>query len=535
VTAPLERVRSIGILAHVDGGKTTLTEMILHAAGETTRAGDVDDGDTVTDWMDQERERGITIVSATVTFGWERQAVDDDRFPVFFFFFFFFFLCPSALGTHFYLSHTHKQTHANTHTRTRVYTYHFILFSSSAKQYTMQLIDTPGHVDFSVEVERSLRALDGAVLVMDAEAGCQAQTEAVWRRARRHRVPIVVVVNKMDKREASVARSEADLESRLGTVPLVVQAPLFAVAAGGGDSGDSGAVIDPALGHPAPGSLRTGVSEDANRFAGCVDLVAMECEVWSGIVRDDPGGATTTSFPASEATLGAELYAEILAARERLVERVADVDDTAAETVLGSDAAIALSIGAEELRAAVRRATLACAASPVMCISALRCVGIEPVLDGIVDYLPSPADVGDTEATFAPVVAATSVPSTSLSSSLSSSSLSSSTTTSPATLGGAFALGGGKGDFNDAAGAATDTDAAAAEDRETIQISPDRDGPLAALVFKVQHRPSMGLIAFLRVYSGTLRARDNIVCSRTGVAERVGRVVVMRANDAEVP
>jgi translation elongation factor 2 (EF-2/EF-G) len=328
---PLEQVRNIGIIAHIDAGKTTTTERILFYTGKTHRIGSVDEGTTVTDWMEQERERGITIVSAAVTAEWN--------------------------GTH------------------------------------INIIDTPGHIDFTAEVQRSLRVLDGGVVIFDALQGVEPQSETVWRQADRYGVPRICFVNKMDRVGASYERSIEMIRHRLGANPIAVQLP---------------------------------IGEEAN-FRGVVDLIDEVAIVW-----EDDLGKEPLHIPIPE-----ELVERARAERERMVEQIAELDDNLTIQYLeGSE------IAPQDLKAALRRAVISGKATAVFCGSSLRNKGVQPLLDGIVEYLPSPLDIPPVKGTH------------------------------PRT-------------------------------GEVIERHARDDEPLSALVFKIVADPYMGRLAYLRVYSGS--------------------------------
>jgi elongation factor G len=279
---PLERYRNIGIIAHIDAGKTTTTERILFYTGKTHRIGSVDDGTTVTDWMDQERERGITIVSAAVSAEW--------------------------------------------------------------KGYQVNIIDTPGHIDFTAEVQRSLRVLDGGVVIFDAVQGVEPQSETVWRQADRYAVPRLCFVNKMDRVGASFERTIQSIRDRLGATPIPMQYPI------GSESS----------------------------FAGVVDLLTRQATVWDDELGKEP----------LQVDIPAELVDEVEAWRAQMVENIAETDDDLTSLFLeGRD------ISVEELKAALRRAVIEGKVTPVFCGSSLRNKGVQPVLDAVIDYLPAPCDV----------------------------------------------------------------------------------------------------------------------------------------------
>ncbi|XP_078419978.1 ribosome-releasing factor 2, mitochondrial isoform X2 [Cetorhinus maximus] len=293
INPDISKIRNIGIMAHIDAGKTTTTERMLYYAGYTRALGDVDDGDTVTDFMAQERERGITIQSAAVTFDWK----------------------------------THR----------------------------VNLIDTPGHVDFTVEVERSLRVLDGAVAVFDASAGVEAQTLTVWRQADKHHIPRICFLNKMDKSRASFSYSIESIKQKLKVKPLLLQLPI--------------------------GTGKT--------FNGVVDLVTNEKVLWCPKPIDDDDGTVFSRDPLIPAD-GHELLKEARDARYALIEQVADLDDEFAELVLEVLSENLDAVPAEKLNAAIRRVTLSQTAVPVLCGSALKNKGVQLLMDAITKYLPAP-------------------------------------------------------------------------------------------------------------------------------------------------
>ncbi|KAM3940620.1 ribosome-releasing factor 2, mitochondrial [Leptodactylus fuscus] len=294
ITPPVSKIRNIGIMAHIDAGKTTTTERMLYYSGYTRALGDVDDGDTVTDFMAQERERGITIQSAAVTFDWNGHRIN--------------------------------------------------------------LIDTPGHVDFTVEVERSLRVLDGAVAVFDASAGVEAQTLTVWRQADKHSVPRMCFLNKMDKTGASFTYSIESIKEKLKARPLILQLPI-----GEGKS-----------------------------FQGLIDLVAMESLSWSALSNESDGRRFQRK-PLSELK-DRDLLQSATDARNTLLEQIADLDDDFASLMLEEYSEDFDVIPVEKVQAAIRRITLARTAVPVLCGSALKNKGVQPLLDSITLYLPSPDD-----------------------------------------------------------------------------------------------------------------------------------------------
>ncbi len=358
---PLERTRNIGIIAHIDAGKTTTTERILFYTGRTHRMGNVDDGTTVTDWMEQERERGITITAAAVTCFW--------------------------------------------------------------RDCQINIVDTPGHIDFTAEVQRSLRVLDGGVVVFDAVAGVEPQSETVWRQADRYKVPRVCFVNKMDRIGADFWHTVQMIREQLAANPVAIQVPI--------------------------GSSDT--------FRGMVDLLTMEA-----ILYTDDLGTTRDTTVIPEA-----LLAEADAHREELLERVAECDDEIMIKYLDGT-----EISAEELRRALRGATLRGELVPVLCGSALRNKGVQPVLDAVVDYLPSPLDV-------------------------------------PPMVGIDPRTG------------------------NEWKCYADESKPFAALAFKVVSDPYVGRLLYLRVYSGRLKVGSAVLNSVKGRKERAGKLLRMYANRRE--
>ncbi len=358
----LERVRNIGIMAHIDAGKTTTTERILYYTGRTHRMGEVHEGAAVMDWMSQEQERGITITSAATTCIWD--------------------------------------------------------------EHRINIIDTPGHVDFTVEVERSLRVLDGAVAVFDSVAGVEPQSETVWRQADRYEVPRIAYVNKMDRVGADFAKAVGTMVERLGANAVPIQLPI-------------GAEAD---------------------FAGLVDLVEMKA-----ITYNDDLGTDVIEGPVPEA-----IAAEAEAARERLVEALADQNDALAEAYLEGE-----KIDARTLTSALRAAVLANAITPVLCGSSFKNKGVQPLLDAIVAYLPSPLDVRPAEGY---------VPGT--------------------------------------------------EDA-LVRREADPDAPFAALAFKVMSDPYVGRLTYMRVYSGSIASGTSIINATKDRKERVGRLLMMHANHRE--
>nr|WP_222706472.1 elongation factor G [Aeromicrobium terrae] len=364
MTTDLTRVRNIGIMAHIDAGKTTTTERILFYTGINYKIGEVHEGGATMDWMEQEQERGITITSAATTCWW--------------------------------------------------------------KNHQINIIDTPGHVDFTVEVERSLRVLDGAVAVFDGVAGVEPQSETVWRQADKYGVPRMCFINKLDRTGASFDFCVKTIRERLGATPLVLQLPI-------------GAEAD---------------------FIGVVDLVGMRALVWRGetAIGED---YEVEEIPAELADAAAE-------AREALLETLADADDEIAELYLeGGD------ISVEDLKAGIRRATLSASLNPVLCGTAFKNKGVQPLLDAVIDFLPSPIDVGAVK--------------------------------------GHDAKDESQDDFRE----------------------PSEDAPFAGLAFKIAADPHLGKLTFVRVYSGRLEAGTMVLNVTKGRKERIGKIYQMHANKRE--
>lgn len=359
---PLEKYRNIGIIAHIDAGKTTTTERIMFYTGMTHRIGSVDDGNTVTDWMVQERERGITIVSAAVSAEW--------------------------------------------------------------KGYQVNIIDTPGHIDFTAEVQRSLRVLDGGVVVFDAVQGVEPQSETVWRQADRYGVPRICFVNKMDRVGASYERTIETIIDRLGANPIPMQVPIgFEVG-----------------------------------FKGVVDLLTMKAIVWEDDLGKEP---KVTDIPA-------DLQEQAVTARAKMVEKVAELDDDLTMKFLEAQ-----EISIDELKAALRKGVISNKATPVFCGSSLKNKGVQVMLDAVVDYLPSPADI--------PSISAS----------------------EPGNPENAF------------------------------ELPTQDDAPLSALVFKIVTDPYVGRLAYIRVYSGVLSQGQTVQNSTKGRKERIGRLLRMHADRRE--
>ncbi len=358
---PLHRIRNIGVIAHIDAGKTTTTERMLFYTGRTYRMGNVDDGTTVTDWMEQERERGITITAAAVTCFWH--------------------------------------------------------------DYQINIVDTPGHIDFTAEVQRSLRVLDGGVVVLDAVAGVEPQSETVWHQADRFRVPRICFANKMDRAGADLWRTVDMIRDRLQARPVAVQVPI-------------GRELS---------------------FVGVVDLIENKALTYA-----DEMGTEMTIGPVPP-----ELQDEVAHRRAVLIERVAETDETLTTEYLEGK-----ELTPEQLRVALRRATLRTELVPVLCGTALRNKGVQPLLNAIVDYLPSPLDV--------PPIS-------------------------------------GLNPFIK---------------REETRPS-DETAPLAALAFKIVSDPFAGRLAYVRVYSGVLPATKAVLNATRNRKERVGRILRMHANQRE--
>ena len=361
-TTPLGNYRNIGIMAHIDAGKTTTTERILYYTGRSYKIGEVHDGTATMDWMEQEQERGITITSAATTCFW--------------------------------------------------------------KDHRINIIDTPGHVDFTIEVERSLRVLDGAVAVFDGVAGVEPQSEAVWRQADRYEVPRICFVNKMDRVGVDFFRCVDMIADRLGAQPLVMQLPI-------------GAEAD---------------------YAGVVDLITMKATVW----KDEGLGAEFTigDIPADLAEKAGEY-------RSKLVETAVELDDGALEVYLEGQ-----EPDEATLKSCIRKGAISGVFVPVFNGAAFKNKGVQPLLDGVIDYLPAPTDV--------------------------------------AAIRGVVADG-----------------------EEAIERQSSDDEPFAALAFKVMTDPFVGSLTFIRIYSGVLRGGDQVRNSVRGKRERIGRMLLMHANSRE--
>ncbi|MCC0046024.1 MAG: elongation factor G [Rhodobacteraceae bacterium] len=375
---PLTRYRNFGIMAHIDAGKTTTTERILYYTGKSHKIGEVHDGAATMDWMEQEQERGITITSAATTTFWQRQ---ED---------------PTAEGT-------------------------------SDTKYRFNIIDTPGHVDFTIEVERSLAVLDGAVCLLDANAGVEPQTETVWRQADRYKVPRIVFVNKMDKIGADFFNCVKMIKDRTGATPAPIALPIGA--------------------------------ED--KLEGIVDLIKMEEWVWQG----EDLGASWVRQPIRDDLKGvADEW------RSTLIELAVEQDDDAMEAYLEGN-----EPDEDTLRKLIRKGTLSLSFVPVTAGSAFKNKGVQPLLNAVIDFLPSPLDV-------------------------------------PAYMG--FAPGDESEERN-------------------IARSADDAQPFAGLAFKIMNDPFVGSLTFTRLYSGVLRKGDQMVNSTKGRKERVGRMMMMHAINRE--
>lgn len=361
VLKDLKKVRNIGIMAHIDAGKTTTTERILFYTGINRKVGETHDGASTTDWMEQEKERGITITSAAVTCFWEGHQVN--------------------------------------------------------------IIDTPGHVDFTVEVERSLRVLDGAVAVFDGKEGVEPQSEQVWRQATKYDVPRICFVNKMDKLGADFYYTVGTIVDRLGAKPLVLQLPI-------------------------------GAEDD---FDGVVDLINMQAIVW-------PGKVEVGAEPEYQ-EIPADLQEKAEEYREKLLEAVAESDEALMEKYFGGE-----ELTVKEIKAAIRKMTVNSEIYPVLCGTAYRNKGVQPLLDAVVDYLPTPLDVGEVH-------------------------------------------GHKVGD-------------------ESVELTrkPSDESPLSALAFKIAAHPFFGKLTFVRVYSGTMEPGEQVLNSTKEKKERIGKLFQMHAN-----
>jgi elongation factor G len=360
----LEKTRNIGIMAHIDAGKTTTTERILYYTGRSYKIGEVHEGTATMDWMVQEQERGITITSAATTCFW--------------------------------------------------------------RDCRINIIDTPGHVDFTVEVERSLRVLDGAVTVLDAVSGVEPQTETVWRQADKYRVPRIVYVNKMDRIGADFFRCLSMLRDRLGAHPVAIQLPIG--------------------------------RED--QYKGLVDLVEQVAYVWDE--NDETLGKDFKTIP-----IPADMTEQVKEYREKMIEGLAEVDDHLMEKYVGG-----ASVSTDELKAAIRKGTIAMKLFPVICGASFKNKGVQALLDAVIDHLPSPLDIPPVEG--------------------------------------------------------TNPETKAVEERKASD-----DAPFSALAFKIMNDQHVGQLVFLRVYSGTLDASSGVLNTTKDKKERVGRLLRMHANKRE--
>jgi len=367
---PLDKIRNIGIIAHIDAGKTTTTERILFYTGKTYKIGDIDEGNTQMDWMEQEKERGITIVSAATTAFW-----------------------------------THSQ--------------------NPTEPYRINIIDTPGHVDFTAEVERSLRVLDGGVTVLDAEEGVQSQSETVWRQADKYKVPRICFVNKMDKLGADFLYTVGTIEERLGANPAIMVLPIGA----------------------------------ENTYVGNVDLLTRQSYIWGS---EELGAKYDVKDEVPE-----DMKDKVEEYRNKLIEKISETDDTLLEKYLGGEEPTV-----EELKKALRQAVIDYKLVPIYAGTSLRNKGVQPLLDAVVDYLPSPVDLKEVKGL------------------------------NPKTKA-----------------------------EEVRQLVPDES--LSGLAFKIQNDPHVGKLSYFRVYSGTLVSGSYIYNSTKGVKERVGRILLMHANNRE--
>jgi elongation factor G len=359
---PIEKYRNIGIIAHIDAGKTTTTERILFYTGITHKIGEVHEGEAIMDWMDQEKERGITITSAATTCFW--------------------------------------------------------------KDYQINIIDTPGHVDFTVEVERSLRVLDGGVVVFDGKEGVEPQSETVWRQADKYAVPRICFVNKIDKEGADFYYALDTILNRLTPNALAIQIPI-------GERSD---------------------------FQGIVDLIKMKAYYFEGKMGEK----------VVEKEIPAELKEKAQEWREKMVEKISETDETLTEQYLEGK-----EISEADLKEALRKATIANKLVPVLTGTALKDKGVQPVLDAIVDYLPSPVDVPNIKAT----------------------------------------------DVKD--------------EKKEIEVKFDDEAPFSALAFKVATDPFVGQLTFFRVYSGKLKAGSYVLNASKNKKERIGRILLMHSNHRE--
>ncbi|GAC78232.1 translation elongation factor 2 (EF-2/EF-G) [Gordonia malaquae] len=361
----LNKVRNIGIMAHIDAGKTTTTERILFYTGVNYKIGETHDGASTTDWMEQEKERGITITSAAVTCFWNKNQIN--------------------------------------------------------------IIDTPGHVDFTVEVERSLRVLDGAVAVFDGKEGVEPQSEQVWRQAAKYDVPRICFVNKMDKMGADFYFTVQTIIDRLGAKPLVIQLPI-------------------------------GAEDD---FVGVVDLIEMRALVWPG----DAKGDVTMGASYEVQEIPADLADKAAEYREKLLETVAESDEALMEKYFSGE-----ELSIEEIKGAIRKMTVNSELYPVLCGSAFKNRGVQPMLDAVIDYLPTPLDIGEVHGH------------------------------------------------------------AVNNEEEELVRKPSKDEPFSALAFKIAAHPFFGKLTFVRVYSGMVEPGTQVLNATKGKKERIGKLFQMHAN-----
>lgn len=376
---PLDRIRNIGIIAHIDAGKTTTTERILFYTGRTYKLGSVDEGTTVTDWMEQERERGITIVSAAITAFWELK-------------------------------------HDSTVER---------------GEYRVNIIDTPGHVDFTAEVERSLRVLDGGITVLDAEETVQSQTETVWRQADKYKVPRIIFINKMDKLGANFPGTLQAIRDRLGAKPAVLAIPIGA----------------------------------EQSFKGIVFVLERRALMWG----EDPttaSGQVDTGMTFKEVDVPEDMKEEVEKYRAQTIEAIAETDEGILEKFVAGQEQDLI-----ELKKALRRATIKSLLFPTFCGSSLRNKGVQPLLDAVVEYLPSPIDLPPVRGVW--------------------------------------------------------------QEKEEVR-APGNDEPFSALAFKVQTDPHVGRLVWLRIYSGILKAGTETLNTTKNRKERIGRLILMHANQREL-
>lgn len=372
---PLDRIRNIGIIAHIDAGKTTTTERILFYTGRTYKIGDIDEGNTQMDWMEQEKERGITIVSAATTAFW---------------------------------THSTKQAAKN-----------------PDDSFRINIIDTPGHVDFTAEVERSLRVLDGGITVLDAEEGVQSQSETVWRQADKYKVPRICFVNKMDKLGADFLATVKSIETRLGANTAIMVLPIGA----------------------------------ENTYKGNVDLLTRKSIIWGS---EELGAKYDVLDEVPE-----DMKAQVEEYRTKLVEKISETDDALLEKFLGGEEPTI-----DELKAALRRAVIGYKLVPIYAGTSLRNKGVQPLLDAVLDYLPSPVDLGEVKGT------------------------------NPKS-----------------------------SEEEVRKLVPEE--ALCGLAFKIQNDPHVGKLTYFRVYSGVIQSGSYIYNSTKNARERVGRLLLMHANERE--